>query len=33
MPESCEILDSICLRGLSIDREANSAPQDYVKFE
>ncbi len=25
--ENCEILDSICVRGLSIDRDANRPPQ------
>lgn len=33
MPESCEILDTVCLRGLSIDREANAPPQDYNRFD
>ena len=33
MPESCEILDTICVRGLSIDREANRTPQEYVRRE
>lgn len=27
MPESCEIIDSICVRGLSIDRDFNKTPQ------
>ena len=31
MPESCEILDSVCVRGLSIDREWNRAPQEYLR--
>jgi hypothetical protein len=31
MPESCEILDAICIRGLSIDRDSNAAPQDYSR--
>lgn len=33
LPESCEIVDAVCLRGLSIEREANRAPSEYVKHE
>lgn len=32
IPESCEIIDSIMFRGLSLNRAENKAPGEYIKF-
>jgi hypothetical protein len=33
VPEKCEIVDGVMVRGLSIDRNQNSHPKEYVCFK
>jgi len=33
MTETCEIVDAVLIRGLSMERDKNLAPNQYKKFE